>query len=326
MASQIVDASVAGDCATEFTCFPRLPTELRFKIWGVICNTSRDLWIGTTYYSDTSDYSKLSEDEKEGMRSVFRYYTFSLPPAVLHVSHESRFEGLKYYTLAFGSGYRAAGHKFETNPRTYVNFQVDRICPHVGCMSTLDFMPWKLMVKQPIRCLAFPWHHPDDPNNYYYFFNKMAERIETVAPPFFLKYIEEFTLFDPEILKGPRKDLPKERSEEAMTFTYWDLCDDVLVAWACESICYPIDDESCWQVINGTLGGLRKTVVVNGERDKPWRRCHNSLPSPPAEQNLKVPAVKIVELNEGNAEKYIGVTNLPIYEKLRARYSEKSNL
>ncbi|CAG8983014.1 hypothetical protein HYALB_00003593 [Hymenoscyphus albidus] len=227
MASQIIDATAGGDCATEFTCFPRLPTELRLKIWGIICNTGRDLWIGAKYYRNTSDYSKLSEDEKEDTYLVFRYYTFSLPPAVLHVNHESRFEGLKYYTLAFGSGYKSAGQKFETTPRTYVNFQVDRICPHVKCM-TLNCTPWGLMVRQPIRCLAFPWHRRDDSNNYFHFFAMMAQGIETHAAPFFLKNIEEFTLYDPEILKGPTKDLPKEQSQEAMSFTFYDLCYAVL--------------------------------------------------------------------------------------------------
>ncbi|PMD31557.1 hypothetical protein L207DRAFT_537025 [Hyaloscypha variabilis F] len=63
------------------------------------------------------------------MRRFF-YYTACSHPAVLHTCHESRVEGLKNYTLDFGvediSSFPSS--TFKSQPRTYVNWKVDRLC------------------------------------------------------------------------------------------------------------------------------------------------------------------------------------------------------
>jgi hypothetical protein len=102
-----------------FTLFPKLPPELRNKIWNEHCTQSEpriiDLW-GT----------KNSTMEK------MRYGTHSKAPPILHTSNESRYIGLKYYKLLFegeiqGEGVEGVGNP--KKPHIYVNWEHDILFP-----------------------------------------------------------------------------------------------------------------------------------------------------------------------------------------------------
>jgi hypothetical protein len=68
---------------TTFHIFPNLAPELRAKIWAHACFPRT---VAIRYYP-----------------SIDTCLSSSLPPAILHVSHEAREEALRIYTLAFGT-------------------------------------------------------------------------------------------------------------------------------------------------------------------------------------------------------------------------------
>lgn len=78
-----------------FTCFPRLPLELRDSIWTHASFGSRNLdtwmeFLGEMRYNRPSDSSQS-----------FRYATMSRPPPILHTSREARNVGLRQYHSMF---------------------------------------------------------------------------------------------------------------------------------------------------------------------------------------------------------------------------------
>jgi len=77
-----------------FTIFPRLPIELRFKVWENASMATRTL-----------ELVYLINDR--------RFYTLQPVPAVLHTCRESRRVGKRIYHLSFGSA--------KCPPRTYFN-------------------------------------------------------------------------------------------------------------------------------------------------------------------------------------------------------------
>lgn len=56
------------------------------------------------------------------------YISCSPPPSILHVSQESREEGLKWYRLGFGTSFIKGRHTVSTPPQIYFNPEVDRLC------------------------------------------------------------------------------------------------------------------------------------------------------------------------------------------------------
>lgn len=107
-----------------FTCFPKLPIELRLKIWKDVCHLPRyvDIWTG---------YHRVYKDRGEQILSAFtRHVTLCGVPAVLHTTRESRKEALEHYTLAFGSNQTLHyGIQLSIPPRIYVDWKSDIICP-----------------------------------------------------------------------------------------------------------------------------------------------------------------------------------------------------
>ncbi|TVY45163.1 hypothetical protein LOCC1_G003865 [Lachnellula occidentalis] len=96
---------------TEFHLFPKLPTELRLKIWVFVLSTPRVLGMRCNIrfnesrrYTDT--WAKSFASDKP-------------PPAALHVCQESRHEGLSIYQSNF---------KTNLSPKyTYTAFEHDTI-------------------------------------------------------------------------------------------------------------------------------------------------------------------------------------------------------
>jgi 2EXR family len=125
---------------TTFTCFPKLPAELRTKVWKYASHVTRNIDISTkTLYLSC-------KRNGEGPAMPYYYVSSCPPPAILLVCKESRTEALKYYKLDFESedlwGLSGTSNTppvlIATPPRIYINWQVDRIC----MMDPLRFEDW----------------------------------------------------------------------------------------------------------------------------------------------------------------------------------------
>lgn len=100
--------------AQRFTCFPKLPAELRLRIWKYALPGPRLVRI----YLKLEPRQPRQEGEKKKPQ-VSRLTTSQPPPVGLRVCRESRIEALKEYELAFPT---------KTSPaQTYINFTTDTI-------------------------------------------------------------------------------------------------------------------------------------------------------------------------------------------------------
>lgn len=59
---------------------------------------------------------------------LITYRSRCCAPSILHVNHESRVEGLKYYSLDFGVVKSTKDYNFVSSPSIYLNWKVDRLC------------------------------------------------------------------------------------------------------------------------------------------------------------------------------------------------------
>jgi len=106
-----------------FHRFKDLPPELRIKIWKIASFVQRNIDIQNKelYMSDDFDCG-----EPDFVPHVI--FTTRPPPAILHTCQESRTEGLKYYTLEFGTTLSRRLCTVTTPAKIYVNWAVDRLC------------------------------------------------------------------------------------------------------------------------------------------------------------------------------------------------------
>ncbi|PVH79848.1 hypothetical protein DL98DRAFT_589058 [Cadophora sp. DSE1049] len=113
-----------------FTCFPRLPFELRAKIIKAICSQPRliDLWAVAIGKQDCETLQKIGS-------WPFTYHSSQarVEPVVVHVSKEFCAEGLQFYSLEFGTEFNQtmgpATIKITTPSKIYVNWECDIIAP-----------------------------------------------------------------------------------------------------------------------------------------------------------------------------------------------------
>jgi hypothetical protein len=100
---------------TKFTCFPKLPKELRLKTWKHAATIPRniDLWVDPWVIDRHGHYY---------------YMSTTLPPAVLSTCQESRQERLAIYKLAFGAESHVRRHRHSSDPYIYINWSADTLC------------------------------------------------------------------------------------------------------------------------------------------------------------------------------------------------------
>lgn len=129
--------AVASEEAPNLT-FSDLAPEIRLKIWKAICLAPRMVDVWQVEKDINMPYPHCG---------TFQYKSHCPIPAVLHVCHESRYEGLKYYTLGFGreaerwtvdQGVYKEFRPVQLPPRIYFNPQVDVICPIPEGMNFLQ--------------------------------------------------------------------------------------------------------------------------------------------------------------------------------------------
>lgn len=103
----------------EFSCFLKLPIELRLGIWNLaMLPRTVDIHIRPIGSLDTIEW-ELAE-----------LYSNTPVPVTLQACQESRIEGLRVYKLCFGTHMISAGPKegtfsFARNPRTYFSYAMD---------------------------------------------------------------------------------------------------------------------------------------------------------------------------------------------------------
>lgn len=116
-----------------FTCFRKLPTELREMIWKEACFQQRhiDIWISPL---SRKKFGRLLTKREVNTRSMFEVQSHHRVPLVLHTCAEARKVGLRYYSLEFDTSYsikRRHRKTFQigTPAQIYVNWECDIICP-----------------------------------------------------------------------------------------------------------------------------------------------------------------------------------------------------
>ncbi|KAF4631110.1 hypothetical protein G7Y89_g7021 [Cudoniella acicularis] len=109
---------------TKFPIFGRLPPELRRMVWKAACFHQRNVDITASYLRHQLYYNW----DESYYFDVYYYLSLSSPPAVLQVNKESRSEGLKWYSLDFGTQPTISDPKYSSPAHVYINWKVDRIC------------------------------------------------------------------------------------------------------------------------------------------------------------------------------------------------------
>lgn len=125
-----------------FTCFPKLPPELRHKIWHNACSVPRliDLWPKLTGPAETAqDFF----EEFEIPPFILKSHCQRIPP-ILHTSKEAREVGLQNYELSFGTAFNQSMHGarflITKDPEIYVNWKYDII--YLIILPNLDPDQW----------------------------------------------------------------------------------------------------------------------------------------------------------------------------------------
>ncbi|PVH76746.1 hypothetical protein DL98DRAFT_657210 [Cadophora sp. DSE1049] len=107
-----------------FTCFSKLPTEIRFKIWRLAAPEPRNIDVGVIYEiqvtGDQLGTYVSTSWHTTGVRRV---------PNILHVNRESRLLTLESYTLVFDMSTLTQEVSSPSQGRIYVNWERDTICP-----------------------------------------------------------------------------------------------------------------------------------------------------------------------------------------------------
>lgn len=85
-----------SDLEAKFTVFPKLPKELRLKIWGYSLPGRRSIAVMTTIFEENGRVVKL-KDSNGDSENVYSLYVREPSPAILFVNAESRAVALETY-------------------------------------------------------------------------------------------------------------------------------------------------------------------------------------------------------------------------------------
>lgn len=159
-----MDASQTPPQDLTFTCFPDLPLEIRQKTWKHASFFDRDVVVRFQKVTSTSSRKISTYMSTRSSTTFYAHQSPTLPPALLHASHEAREEGLRYYQLTFGiqNEYKDGGMKVNLTcePRIYANFVSDRVWPICSSWKHWHAI-WSQLMVYGIRSIAIddemPW-------------------------------------------------------------------------------------------------------------------------------------------------------------------------
>ncbi|KAH7360192.1 hypothetical protein BKA65DRAFT_492596 [Rhexocercosporidium sp. MPI-PUGE-AT-0058] len=120
-----IDVEDSEDLFSTFTLFPKLPLELRLKIWSEAYCVTRNLVLQIGYIG--------VKDEDAGWQP-FYFYSTCAAPAVLSTCREARNEALQHYSLEFRVKETSKvwacpiAITFEAPATIYINWRTDRVC------------------------------------------------------------------------------------------------------------------------------------------------------------------------------------------------------
>ncbi|KAE9365523.1 hypothetical protein N431DRAFT_447172 [Stipitochalara longipes BDJ] len=109
-----------------FPLFPKLPIDIRVKIWKLIALKPRQVKLFLLSPTETRHKSRLIE----GQRKI---------PEIMHVNRESRAEGLRYYTLCKENVWPSDPFKAYRGPNhLYINFDIDHFAHDVSDLKFVN--------------------------------------------------------------------------------------------------------------------------------------------------------------------------------------------
>jgi hypothetical protein len=127
----------SDDNSPTFTLFPKLPLELRRKIWKEACSVPRlvDLWANFPFAPQMgfdASFRPMAYDS----------YSSKSPPTNLYASHESLIVAMENYQLCFGCEINEVSDRARLRvsipAEIYVNWEYDIICPIVIAYGERD--------------------------------------------------------------------------------------------------------------------------------------------------------------------------------------------
>jgi hypothetical protein len=144
-----------------FTVIPKLPVELRLKIWKHACYHGRNVSLWSVPLEGS-----IAIAGEEVVVKPFKWMSHHRIPAILHACSEARVVGLQHYTLTFDSRVEKqeteaiGGVKLTptTPPRIYVNFAVDIICPFHLEGGKADEI-YKDLATKPVKIIALSYNN-----------------------------------------------------------------------------------------------------------------------------------------------------------------------
>ncbi|KUJ11475.1 uncharacterized protein LY89DRAFT_226161 [Mollisia scopiformis] len=141
-----------------FTCFPRLPPEIRIAIWEKVANLPRNLDIWAPKTGEVTYSAEVHGAPTDKWLETFQYTTTQFPGCLL-ANQESRSATCKYFELSFEVGYQQDSLMFFYQPEIMSNVTMDRVCPMGWYSDEAVLALWSAETK-PSSC-AFNVFPPD---------------------------------------------------------------------------------------------------------------------------------------------------------------------
>lgn len=124
MTSNVLSADQLSTADLTFHPFPRLPSELRLRVWRLVLDSRRNRLVavkvasscGKTKLLDGNRWQTGSLRYNEELIRKQDLVCTTKAPAILHVNQEARYEGLKIYKCQF---------KGQISSPTYFDFDSD---------------------------------------------------------------------------------------------------------------------------------------------------------------------------------------------------------
>ncbi|KAE9380647.1 hypothetical protein N431DRAFT_449406 [Stipitochalara longipes BDJ] len=203
---------MADDVSGEsFTVFPKLPPEIRLKIWADVSCIPRHIPI---HYVSMGIITMgvREEDELYDHFTPFRFVSPQAVSALLHTCRESREVGMKHYKLQFTTEWDCLSFTFSTPPQIYINGSCDRVGFQGTYIEGSDIAIWGCVGRYQIKRLSINIANIIDGENYVdgvrgidlvggfmYWYHENMEELQIYYDPVEINIGERFQFVDFEL-------------------------------------------------------------------------------------------------------------------------------